>query len=92
MKYATTLWDIFGFSIIAGAIISWWIASSEILITGINWLIPPVGEQLISISSNLEIVIPIGVFLIAAEPNLYRLTLAAGLAFALGVIMWLMGF
>ena len=50
------------------------------------------GEGIMFYASSLEIIIPVGLFLIISQPNMKNMAVAGIVDIAAGQIMWFMGF
>ncbi len=85
------IWDIIGYGLIASGLLAFFISMSP-MATWIAALSGPAGEGLEWYSTNLELVIPFGLFFIISDMNPRKMAIAATVAVVAGAALWLMGF
>ena len=81
------IWDAIGLGMIITGLIAFFFQNSPVM-AALLIFSPPVASQLSWIAANLELIIPMGVFLLLVQPNAKSVALSGGIALVLGIFMW----
>lgn len=87
------IFAIIGLAMIVGGLVMWFVNMQPFASAVISLIFgTAINDAVVWTANNLELIIPLGVFLLLAAPNPKQLGIAAIFSAAIGVVMFLWGF